>query len=304
MLASSRDELVGLAFEEREYFRAAEKLKMRDARMWYFKGLTELVVQLGSPRFKRAKGYEEDHDDGRAEEDEDDNTLSLAQMEETLKPQALEKFAAITDLFRGGEYFVTYSGNDDVVWNFKVPDRASANLIDLIHPQPVSLTWDSDVAPANALSMAPLVQVIVPITVLFSDDEELTQGVDKWLEISSSDESVVRAQFFERSVVVSEPVAVAPEGQERLGGHVLRGGPVRGQPVRQGEDAVDVLGVDGVEGGLIAAPQPSSQLALLGAHTRNCPPPRCSSLIRVPEPWTLPRRAVDACGRVIACAGD
>ncbi len=32
------------------------------------------------------------------EEDEDDNTMSLAQMEETLKPQALEKFAAITSL--------------------------------------------------------------------------------------------------------------------------------------------------------------------------------------------------------------
>ncbi len=33
------------------------------------------------------------------EEDEDDNTLSLAQMEETLKPIALEKFAKITDIF-------------------------------------------------------------------------------------------------------------------------------------------------------------------------------------------------------------
>jgi RNA polymerase primary sigma factor len=35
-----------------------------------------------------------------AEEEDEDNTLSLAQMEETLKPQALEKFAAITELFR------------------------------------------------------------------------------------------------------------------------------------------------------------------------------------------------------------
>jgi len=33
-------------------------------------------------------------------EDEDDNTLSLAQMEETLKPQALEKFAEITAIFK------------------------------------------------------------------------------------------------------------------------------------------------------------------------------------------------------------
>ncbi len=34
------------------------------------------------------------------EEEDEDNTLSLAQMEETLKPQALEKFAKITDLFK------------------------------------------------------------------------------------------------------------------------------------------------------------------------------------------------------------
>ncbi len=34
------------------------------------------------------------------EEEEEDNTLSLAQMEAALKPEALEKFALITDLFR------------------------------------------------------------------------------------------------------------------------------------------------------------------------------------------------------------
>jgi RNA polymerase primary sigma factor len=35
-----------------------------------------------------------------AEDDDEDNTLSLAQMEETLKPQALEKFAEITSIFK------------------------------------------------------------------------------------------------------------------------------------------------------------------------------------------------------------
>ena len=35
-----------------------------------------------------------------AEDDDEDNTLSLAQMEETLKPQALEKFAEITSVFK------------------------------------------------------------------------------------------------------------------------------------------------------------------------------------------------------------
>src|SRR3954451_19481242 len=36
----------------------------------------------------------------QVEEEDEDNTLSLAQMEETLKPSALEKFATITSLFK------------------------------------------------------------------------------------------------------------------------------------------------------------------------------------------------------------
>ncbi len=36
----------------------------------------------------------------QAEEEDEDNTLSLAQMEEALKPMALEKFAGITSLFK------------------------------------------------------------------------------------------------------------------------------------------------------------------------------------------------------------
>jgi RNA polymerase primary sigma factor len=47
---------------------------------------------------------DEDMVDRRAkpqvEEEDDENALSLAQMEETLKPQALEKFATITSLFK------------------------------------------------------------------------------------------------------------------------------------------------------------------------------------------------------------
>ncbi|MFA7604298.1 MAG: RNA polymerase sigma factor RpoD [Novosphingobium sp.] len=51
-----------------------------------------------------ADGEEEDGIERRArrpvEEEEEDNTLSLAQMEAQLKPEALEKFANITELFR------------------------------------------------------------------------------------------------------------------------------------------------------------------------------------------------------------
>jgi RNA polymerase primary sigma factor len=57
------------------------------------------------PEEPSADGEEEDDMVERrakpqAEEDDDENALSLAQMEETLKPQALEKFAVITSLFK------------------------------------------------------------------------------------------------------------------------------------------------------------------------------------------------------------
>src|SRR6185369_7393516 len=58
------------------------------------------------PDEPEAKSEDEDEDmvERRAapvaEEEDEDNTLSLAQMEETLKPQALEKFTTMTALFK------------------------------------------------------------------------------------------------------------------------------------------------------------------------------------------------------------
>ncbi|WP_287979857.1 RNA polymerase sigma factor RpoD, partial [Sphingomonas sp.] len=70
----------------------------------------EISESAAGPSFKEEEEPEEvsadeDEEGGerrpRATEDEDeDNTLSLAQMEETLKPQALEKFANITAIYK------------------------------------------------------------------------------------------------------------------------------------------------------------------------------------------------------------
>jgi hypothetical protein len=95
------------------------------------------------------------------------------------------------DLFRGGEYYLTFAGNDDVVWNFKVPDRSSANLIDLVHPQPVSVEWDSTVAPGNALDLAVGETVEVPFSLIFSDFQTISTGVSKWLNMLNSDSAVL-----------------------------------------------------------------------------------------------------------------
>ena len=74
----------------------------------------EITESTAGPSFKEEEEPEEepvagedDEDDGierRArrpvEEEEEDNTLSLAQMEAQLKPEALERFAHITEMFR------------------------------------------------------------------------------------------------------------------------------------------------------------------------------------------------------------
>ena len=73
----------------------------------------EISEETAGPTFKEEEEPEEEEEDPeldedgeprvrrREEEDDDeDNTLSLAQMEAQLKPEALERFARITDLFK------------------------------------------------------------------------------------------------------------------------------------------------------------------------------------------------------------
>src|SRR4051794_5083328 len=75
----------------------------------------EISEKTAGPSYKEEEEVEEapveeedDEEEGlverrarpQFEEEDEDNTLSLAQMEETLKPQALERFARITDLYK------------------------------------------------------------------------------------------------------------------------------------------------------------------------------------------------------------
>src|SRR3569623_2801271 len=73
----------------------------------------EISEKTAGPSYKEEEEVaeapaEEEDEDGNIvqrarpqfEEDDEDNTLSLAQMEETLKPQALAPFARITDLYK------------------------------------------------------------------------------------------------------------------------------------------------------------------------------------------------------------
>lgn len=94
------------------------------------------------------------------------------------------------DLVRGGSFWVTFAGEDEKVWPILVPNRSSANLIDLIHPQPVTLYYDGTVAPGNSVTVAVGSRVIVPFGLLFSDWEIIGQGLGGWATVMNSDPSI------------------------------------------------------------------------------------------------------------------
>lgn len=100
------------------------------------------------------------------------------------------------DLLRTGEYYVMFAGEDDTVWNICVPDRSSANLIELIHPQPVLLEWNQTDAPGNAISVHIEETKNVRFSITFSDYVTRTDGLDKWVELTNSDGAVMELDFY------------------------------------------------------------------------------------------------------------
>lgn len=116
----------------------------------------------------------------------------------------------VIDLFRGGEYWISFAGEDDAVWPLKVPDRSSANLIELIHPVPASLQWDSTVAPSNALTMTVGTTLDVPFSALFTSFETLSKGLSSWLDLFNSDEAVLALEQLDGGVSAARIRALSP----------------------------------------------------------------------------------------------
>ena len=96
------------------------------------------------------------------------------------------------DLLRSGQYYVTFSGEEDVNWLIYVPDRPSVNLIDLIHPYPVSLAWDPTVAPANSVSVQVGSYILVGYSITMSDYRVVSSGgnTQQVIKIWNSDPAV------------------------------------------------------------------------------------------------------------------
>jgi hypothetical protein len=107
------------------------------------------------------------------------------------------------DLIRGGEFKVSFSG-EELIWNFTVPTRSSANLIDLLHPQPASLTWDPTLAPANAITVQVGQTITVPVSLVLSNYEVLTNGATElWLAYLNSDSTIAPAVIGSAGVEVT-----------------------------------------------------------------------------------------------------
>lgn len=107
------------------------------------------------------------------------------------------------DLIRGAQYYITFSGEDDVVWNICVPDMASANLIELIHPAPVLLTWDPTEAPLNAVSVAVGETKVIPFTLTYSDYEVMGKGSSRWVTFINSDDTFMDVGYSDGQVSIT-----------------------------------------------------------------------------------------------------
>ena len=98
----------------------------------------------------------------------------------------------ILDLLRTGEYFVAFSGEMDKLWNIKVPDLPSCNIAELVHPQPLVMSWGMT---GNALSLSVGVSVDLPISLLFSDSIIRTEALYDWIEFMNSDPDIIDVHF-------------------------------------------------------------------------------------------------------------
>lgn len=93
------------------------------------------------------------------------------------------------DLHRGGEYKLMYAGEEEVLWTINVPDQPYINFTDLLHPYPVSISYDPSVAPGNAVSVQVGVKVEVPFSALFSNYLTITHGLLEWLLFTNGDDT-------------------------------------------------------------------------------------------------------------------
>lgn len=94
------------------------------------------------------------------------------------------------DLVRGAKLWFAFSGEEDQLWNFQVPDRPTANLIDLVHPAPVSVIFTPSV-----LDMKVGEALLVDVTTLFTDFQAHADKFLNVFELTNSDSLVAMVAY-------------------------------------------------------------------------------------------------------------
>lgn len=97
---------------------------------------------------------------------------------------------AVLDLIRGGEFYMSVAGEEDQLWAFKVPDRPSASLLDLIHARPVSVAY-GDLAPTVAVGSA----IDVSAVVSWTDFRDRPGDVNAYLRFMISDPTLAEVAY-------------------------------------------------------------------------------------------------------------
>jgi len=95
------------------------------------------------------------------------------------------------DLLRTGKYWITYSGEEDELWTIVVPDRSTANLIELIHPEPTALTFG--LPSPVAVTIGQFVEV--PVEVAFSDFQTHSADLGNLIQFDASDSLLADVSF-------------------------------------------------------------------------------------------------------------
>jgi hypothetical protein len=96
----------------------------------------------------------------------------------------------VVDLIRGARLWFMFAGEEDQLWNFQVPDRPTANLIDLVHPAPVSVIFNPPV-----LNLKVGDAVLVDIETIFTDFQGHDDKFMNIFELTNSDSLVAMVAY-------------------------------------------------------------------------------------------------------------
>lgn len=106
------------------------------------------------------------------------------------------------DLYRTGQYWLVFAGEDETAWTLTVPDRSSANLVELVFPVAVLIEWDPTDAPGNAVSLAVGESKEVHFTVRFSNYIDYSESVTKKVTFDNSEPNLVDATVSSETAIM------------------------------------------------------------------------------------------------------